>query len=142
VANLAYENGRARNPPMIRLLWLILRARKQSCHRTRCSRPRVPADRITHVGLPDRFANVEHIAAHDGAKPDGRLCANVHVADNLVAIGNEGSFVCLRMDPAKRSDHDFVQAALFFSTHRRSKLWLLLWIRWKQKLEFFRKFIS
>src|SRR5438874_11323554 len=50
--------------------------------------------------------DVEHIAAHDRAEPNGRLLANVHVANDLRAVSYESGFVNLRMNTAKRSDHD------------------------------------
>src|SRR5882724_266503 len=60
---------------------------------------------VLHVrAIADAY--IKHVATHDGAEPNGRLFANVYVANDLRAVSNECRFVNLRMHPAKRSDHD------------------------------------
>ena len=49
--------------------------------------------------------DIEHVSAHNGAEPDGRLLADVHIADDLRAVGDESGFVNLRMNSAKGSNH-------------------------------------
>ena len=59
---------------------------------------------VLHVGaVADAY--VEHVAAHDAAEPNRRLLTDVNVTNHLGAVGDEGRFVNLRMNAAKRSNH-------------------------------------
>src|SRR5437763_66115 len=58
---------------------------------------------VLHVGaIAD--ADVEHVAAHDCAKPNRRLLADVHVANDLRAVSYESGFLNLRVNAAKGTD--------------------------------------
>src|SRR2546423_9431731 len=60
---------------------------------------------VLHVrAIADAY--IKHVAAHDRAEPNRRLLADVHVANDLRAVSDECGFVNLRMNTAKRSDHD------------------------------------
>jgi hypothetical protein len=48
-----------------------------------------------------------NVAANRAIAPDRRLCSEVYVADNLSARVHVGGWVDLRMNPTKRSNHDF-----------------------------------
>src|SRR5438876_10081664 len=52
-------------------------------------------------------ANVEHVATHNGAKPDGGPLADTHVADYLRAVSDECCRVNLRVNAAKGSNHNW-----------------------------------
>ena len=54
-------------------------------------------------------ADVEHVTARDGAKPDGRLIADMHIANYLGAVGNESRAVNLRVSVAKWANHSWVR---------------------------------
>lgn len=56
-------------------------------------------------------ANVVHIAAQDCVAPDGRLLADVDVADYLRALVNVRALRNLRLDTAKWSNHIFAIVA-------------------------------
>ena len=51
------------------------------------------------------YAYVEDITTHDRVEPDGRLLADLNVADNLRALFDKSRLVNLRVRAAKWSDH-------------------------------------
>ena len=69
-------------------------------------------------------ADVEHVAAHNGAEPNGRLPADVHVTNNLRTVSYERGFVNLRMNTAKGTDHE-VRFSIY-SNSRINALYVLI----------------
>lgn len=57
-------------------------------------------------------AYVEDVATHDRVEPDGRLLADLDIADHLRARFDESTGVNLRVLPAERSNHAAPAAAL------------------------------